>query len=304
MLATLAHVALEVTDLDASIAHACEVLGMREVDRQDGRVYLTLGSPHNTYGGPHHVLEYKAGPVTALAQVGWRVQNAAALSGVRDALAAAGVAVRPGEPRPGVAESICFATPGGHQLEVCCGADYSQPAHTASGVSLRRIQHVNLNASDLPSMLRFMTDALGLRVSDYATRGGELTLAFLRCSTDHHTVGLAAGPDGLFHVAFETASMADLACLGDALARHGRRLLWGPGRHGAGDNVATYHTDPSGVPIEVFWDMQRIDDEAWQPRTWTLEDHRLVNQWGPVGDVPALLAISIPNAGVKARAAA
>src|SRR5262249_21662870 len=49
------------------------------------------------------------------------------------------------------------------------------------------------------------------------------------------------------------------------------------------------------VPIEVFWDMHRIEDEAWQPRKWLFEDYHFINQWGPMGDVPGLLGISIPN---------
>jgi hypothetical protein len=37
----------------------------------------------------------------------------------------------------------------------------------------------------------------------------------------------------------------------------------------------------------------------WQPRKWSFEDYHFINQWGPMGDVPGLLAISIPN--VKER---
>ena len=50
MIRSLAHVALQVTDLEGSLRHASEVLGMRVVERVDGRPYLTLGSQHNTYG--------------------------------------------------------------------------------------------------------------------------------------------------------------------------------------------------------------------------------------------------------------
>ncbi len=64
MIRSLAHVALQVTKLEASVRYAGEVLGMREVERVDGRAYLTLGSQHNTYGGCHHVIEYFEGPVT------------------------------------------------------------------------------------------------------------------------------------------------------------------------------------------------------------------------------------------------
>ena len=295
MIRSLAHVALQVTDLEGSLRHASEVLGMRVVERVDGRAYLTLGSQHNTYGGAHHVIEYFEGPVTALEHVAFRAASAEALEHLRQRLQKTGVAVRSGEPEPGLTGAIRFKSPCGHEFEVFSGYDYSQKAYTGTGVRLRRIQHINLNASDLDSMSEFMTAVLGFLVSDYAYVGGEQALVFLRCGADHHVAGIGRGTDGLFHVAFEVDSMAELARLADALGREGRCLAWGPGRHGAGDNVATYHTDPSGVPIEVFWDMQRIDDEAWQPRTWSFEDYHFINQWGPMGDVPGLLGISIPN---------
>ena len=49
MIRSLAHVALQVTDLEGSLRHASDILGMRVVERVDGRAYLTLGSQHNTY---------------------------------------------------------------------------------------------------------------------------------------------------------------------------------------------------------------------------------------------------------------
>ena len=76
MIRSLAHVALQVTDLEGSLRHASEVLGMRVVERVGGRAYLTLGSQHNTYGGAHHVIEYFEGPVTALEHVAFRAASA------------------------------------------------------------------------------------------------------------------------------------------------------------------------------------------------------------------------------------
>jgi catechol 2,3-dioxygenase-like lactoylglutathione lyase family enzyme len=243
------------------------------------------------------VIEYFEGPVTALEHVAFRAASPEGLEQLRHRLQKAGVAVRAGEPEPGLTGAIRFKSPCGHEFEVFSGYDYSQKAYSGTGVRLRRIQHINLNASDLDSMSEFMTAVLGFRISDYAYAGGQQALVFLRCDADHHAAGVGHGTDGLFHVAFEVDSMAELARLADALGRDGRCLAWGPGRHGAGDNVATYHTDPSGVPIEVFWDMHRIEDEAWQPRKWSFEDYHFINQWGPMGDVPGLLAISIPNWG-------
>jgi catechol 2,3-dioxygenase len=118
MIRSLAHVALQVTNLEGSLRHASEILGMRVVERVDGRVYLTLGSQHNTYGGAHHVIEYFEGPVTALEHVAFRADNAEALEQLRHRLHRAGVAVRAGEPEPGLMGAIRFKSPCGHEFEV------------------------------------------------------------------------------------------------------------------------------------------------------------------------------------------
>jgi catechol 2,3-dioxygenase-like lactoylglutathione lyase family enzyme len=185
MIRSLAHVALQVTDLEASVRYAGEVLGMREVERVDGRAYLTLGSQHNTYGGCHHVIEYFEGPATALEHVAFRATDPEALQQLRNRLEKAGVPVRAGR-EPDIADAIRFESPCGHGFELFCGCDYSQKAYTASGVRLRRIQHVNLNASDLDAMVmvEFMNAVLGFRISDYAYSGGQLALVFLRCEAD------------------------------------------------------------------------------------------------------------------------
>ena len=118
MIRSLAHVALQVTDLEGSLRHASEVLGMRVVERVDGRAYLTLGSQHNTYGGAHHVIEYFEGPVTALEHVAFRAANAEGLVQLRHRLHKAGVAMRAGEPEPGHTGAIRFKSPCGHEFEV------------------------------------------------------------------------------------------------------------------------------------------------------------------------------------------
>jgi len=86
----------------------------------------------------------------------------------------------------------------------------------------------------------------------------------------------------------------------DHLAGHQFRLAWGPGRHGAGHNIFTYHHDPDGNLVELFTQLDVITDESkgyfeprpWHdsfpqyPRTWEV-DMAAVNSWGPIN--PALL---------------
>jgi catechol 2,3-dioxygenase-like lactoylglutathione lyase family enzyme len=114
---------LQVTDLEGSLRHASEVLGMRVVERVDGRAYLTLGSQHNTYGGAHHVIEYFEGPVTALEHVAFRAANAEALEHLCQRLQKAAVAVWAGELEPGITGAIRFKSPCGHEFEVFSGYD-------------------------------------------------------------------------------------------------------------------------------------------------------------------------------------
>ena len=118
-----------------------------------------------------------------------RAASPEALEHLCQRLQKAGVAVRVGEPEPGLTGAIRFKSPCGHEFEVFSGYDYSQKAYTETGVRLRRIQHINLNASDLDSMSEFMTAVLGFLVSDYAYVGGEQALVFLRCDADHHVAG-------------------------------------------------------------------------------------------------------------------
>ena len=66
------------------------------------------------------------------------------------------------------------------------------------------------------------------------------------------------------------------------LARNGGAFIWGPGRHGAGGNIFTYHFDPAGAIVEYCADLYRVWDEAtYVPGRWSLDDPRFANLWGP-----------------------
>ena len=59
----------------------------------------------------------------------------------------------------------------------------------------RKLGHVLYTSPDFAASIRFLTDVLGFKVSD--TSGG--MIAFLRCSPDHHNVGLINAPVPFFH---------------------------------------------------------------------------------------------------------
>jgi catechol-2,3-dioxygenase len=138
-------------------------------------------------------------------------------------------------------------------------------------------------------------DVLGFRLSDDI---GDGTLIFMRCGVDHHGIGIGRGPrDGLNHYAWGVENIASLGMLGDVLARNGSNFIWGPGRHGAGQNIFTYHFDPAGCIVEYYADLYQVwDERTYEPGHWSLDDPRFENLWG-AGAPEAMMETATPNAG-------
>jgi catechol 2,3-dioxygenase len=268
-----AHVALQVPDLDASVRWATTVMGMRETRRDGGASYLT-------HGDCHHSLQYIAADRSALDHIALEAHDAAALEELARRLREAEVQILSDQPREhGIDRAIRFATPAGHVIEVFAGMAAAGTVHTGSGIQPRKFGHPMLTCEDTSATVAFLVEHLGFRLSDDV---GDGTLVFLRCNPDHHGVGVGRGPrTGLNHYAWEVESIATLGALGDVLARNGGRFIWGPGRHGAGQNIFTYHFDPAGAIVEYLADLYRVWDEAtYEPGHWSLDDPRFANLWG------------------------
>src|SRR5207248_852209 len=111
MFTGLGHGTFQVTDLEASASYAREVLGLREMDRLDGVVYLTHGPAQPS-------IAYRQGPVTALDHFALQVTGPEALDELRGRLQTAGVTITAEGPlEPYVETGIRFAAPDGHVVE-------------------------------------------------------------------------------------------------------------------------------------------------------------------------------------------
>jgi catechol 2,3-dioxygenase len=283
-----AHVALEVPDLDASVRWATTVMGMRETRRERGTAYLT-------HADCHHSLQYIASDRAALHHTALEAHDGAALDALVAKLAIAGIALLSDTPQEhGLERAIRFAGPAGHVFEVFAGMAAAGPTHTGRGIQPRKFAHPMLACEDTGATVGLLVDTLGFRLSDDV---GDGTLVFLRCNPDHHGVGVGRGPrTGLNHYAWEVENVATLTALGDVLERNGGRFIWGPGRHGAGQNIFTYHFDPAGAIVEYAADIYRVWDEAtYTPGRWSLEDPRFANLWGP-GPPPEMMETATPQA--------
>ena len=111
---------------------------------------------------------------------------------------------------------------------------------------------------DVQKVVKFYTDVLGFRVSDW--RGD--FFVFMRCNTDHHTLNFVIDEKPqLHHIAFEVMDWAEIHRRCDYLAHNKIHLVWGPGRHIIGHNVAAYHRNSDLVRVEIFTEMDQMKDE-------------------------------------------
>jgi catechol-2,3-dioxygenase len=129
---------------------------------------------------------------------------------------------------------------------------------------VRRLNHAVLYVRDLAATVDFYRGALGFDIAlEIPGRA-----AFLRApgSANDHDLGLfevgdAAAPRspylGLYHLAWEVGSLAELAEARDRLAERG--ALVGASDHRVSKSL--YAKDPSGIEFEVMW---RVPAEDWE----------------------------------------
>ncbi len=140
-----------------------------------------------------------------------------------------------------------------------------------------QITHAVMNSIDVAASDRFAVEVLGFKVSD-RTRA----MTFVRCNQKHHALAYAhAEVSSLNHIAFEMNDydgvMRGITRMRDA----GFDVVWGPGRHGPGNNVFGYFIAPFGGVIEYTAEVQEVTDDyrVGAPEDWKWPPGRM-DQWG------------------------
>jgi catechol 2,3-dioxygenase-like lactoylglutathione lyase family enzyme len=243
-------------------------------------------------GADHHAIALERGPQHSFLRLGLQIHGS--LDDAAARLAATGIRHdRVADFEPGVAEAIFLAEPlTGKPIHLY---ERQGASGLVAGSLIRptKLGHVASYVPDVLEVQKFYIDVLGFRWSDMI---GDF-FTFLRCGPDHHAVNLMASStrSGAFHVAFETRDVVHLKHALDHLGAAGYRLEWGPGRHGVGHNVFSYHRNPDGELTELFCEIDQIFDETtghFEPRPWHEElpqapkvwpaDPSASNIWGPI----------------------
>lgn len=227
------------------------------------------GSAHYALGPDHHAVSLTQSHTNGINHMGLELAPGIDLIDVQKRLAESGVkADLQSDPMPGLGKALRFADPDGAVIYLYSEMTRSVKAWPVSGTRPRKLGHVAYYVESAKRSEAFYTQTMGFRWSDWI----EDLFVFMRCNKDHHSVNFITAPDrGMFHFAFELKDANHIVDVADELARVGHKLLWGPGRHGAGHNLFIYHHDPDGNVVEYYAELDQMLDEAaghYDPRPW------------------------------------
>ncbi len=256
-------------DVEAMLAYYTQVIGLTLVERgDDGAAYLRSGADHHT------IVLYPA-TERRLRHTALQIEKRQSLKEVEQELRAQGISVElQTDAQPGIPELLEIADPAGNSLHLYTAIQEPDQQALKQGIVPEKLSHVAISVNDVKKTADFYQSVLGFRVSDWI----EDFFVFLRCGPDHHTLNFArAKQQGMNHIAFQLEDWSHVQRACDHLSKHSIPLQWGPGRHGPGHNIFTYHYDPDKNIVELSTQLDIILNEElgyFEPRPW----HRNVPQ--------------------------
>ncbi len=284
----IGHATFETPDVEQLVTYYTQVLGLTLVERDADAAYLASTLDH-------HSVVLRRGDVARCARLAFQLAPDADLGAFAKQLGKHGLATeRRHDPQPSISDLVAFHDPKGTEIEVFAERQFAPQRFQQAGIVPNKLGHVAFNVTDIRKVVDFYVQVLGFRESDWM---GDF-FAFLRCGPDHHTLNFVKGKaDKMHHVAFELTDWAHIEAACDLLARRDIPLIWGPGRHGMGHNIYTYHHNPDGQIVELFTELDRINDEAlgyFEPRPWHRDRPQRPKVWEPDPAVANLWGVPPP----------
>jgi catechol 2,3-dioxygenase-like lactoylglutathione lyase family enzyme len=271
----LGHATISTPDIETQTDYYSRLLGLSTIERSKDRVYLGskqgLEAVELVRGEPNQLkrLSFQIAPGSDLKDVVKTLRNDGIKCELRQGIS------------PGVSHAVTFEDPKGTPIDLYAEYNFAKPEGIPSIFNILKLGHVAYRVLDVQKIVKFYTDVLGFRVSDW--RGD--FFVFMRCNTDHHTLNFIIDEKPqLHHIAFEVVDWAEIRKACDYLAHNKVQLVWGPGRHIIGHNVAIYHRNQDLVRVEIFTEMDQMKDEElgyFDPRPWHQEFPLYPKMHGP-----------------------
>ncbi len=268
-LAGIHHVGLRVADLEEATERWSRQFGLSVRERSGDRVYLRCAFED-------YSLELIGSDSPGFDHAGWELAPGRSLG----ELGVDGELARPVGART---PSLTLSDPDGFGVEIVEWTpresefpDVARLSGELPGLHPRKLGHVNVLTEDVQGLSRFYVDELGFRVTDYLGDEG----IWLHLNADHHVHAMVQkSPAHFHHFALELADFGEMRVALDHLAKAGRWVVWGPGRHGVAASLFAYVRIPEEeLIVELYADMEQLPP-GHEPRDWEDTPHSS-NVWG------------------------
>jgi catechol 2,3-dioxygenase len=263
-------------------------------DLQGDSVYLRAYDDYE-----HHTLKLTAANQPGLAHFAWRTRSPQALERRVAAIEKTGLGQGWTDGDLGHGPAYAFKTPDGHNVEIYYETEWyrageeDKPAlkNQASrfpgrGVNLRRLDHLNLLAADIPAMRVFHAETLGARLTETIIfdDGSEKALWF---SVNNKSYDLAIAEDHtgsrgrLHHVTYAVNSREEVLLAADICLENGVFIETGPHKHAIQQTFFLYTYEPGGNRFEIANATARlILAPDWQTIVWNEAERQKGQAWG------------------------
>ncbi|MEV5845412.1 VOC family protein [Streptomyces sp. NPDC051985] len=302
LLTHLRHVDLAVPDYDRQLGFYSGDWGLTPVEKESGISFLAAeGSPEQ------YIIRLRRADEKRLDLISFGAATPEDVDLLAQRLASAGVQLvsEPGKVQtPGGGYGFRFFDCDGRTVEVSADVAARKHRRVEERESIPvRLSHCVLNSEDPGRTRRWYEQHLGFRVSDsLCVPNGPDIMHFMRISPQHHSLAFAKGPHvSLHHVSFELRGLDEFMRGTGRLIRAGHQMLWGPGRHFAGDNAYSYWRDPHGNVVEYTTELEIVDEDTWHPTIYDATTGESDDQWGTANPIEELMkgqAVNDPDHGV------
>lgn len=258
----LAYANFNVTNTERMVEYYTNTMGYRISEEQDGVTYLSNGFDH-------HNIVITPAETKAVRSYGYQLDGNLDLEEVQEQLHLKGIdSTLKIDAKPGISRYLELNDPAGNLVELFIDMEQTAMGFGISGIVPLKLGHIAFLARNFKETINFYRDTLGFNFTD---KIGESFANFLTCNSDHHVLNIVASNETrLHHIAFQLKDASHQYASSDVLAKNGIPVLWGPSRHTAGHNIATYHHDPEKNVVELFIDMDVFIPELgiFEPRPW------------------------------------
>jgi catechol 2,3-dioxygenase len=225
--------------------------------------------------GPRRRVQFSQAPAKTLIHAGYALRDERGRAGLRARAEQQGL-----QPRDAC---TTFFQPGSFSVTdpdrnvIVFGLAAAEPPHR-TGLHAP-LQHLTLATKDVTAIEEFYASGLGFGVSDRVVdEHGKVMTSFMRGNHEHHNLAcFYQDRQGVDHHSYEAGEWDRIRDWADRFAGRDIELMWGPGRHGPGNNLFIFIVDPDDNWIEVSAELEVVHDRG--VKEW-LQAERTLNLWG------------------------